>query len=136
MKKASAMVYSRPIWSDSQPKKGPAHAVEDAVEREREHQRRHGEAEQLDRYFIDLEVLGDGRHGRGHGEAAGRHQHEHRIQDVEHRAAQHLGGRVAVRRLIGLHRGPHQLRGGRQQQKAITITMAPCSSPNTRKACS
>ena len=115
MKKASAIVYSRPIWSDSQPKNGGP-PVEDPVERQREHQSRHYEAEQLDRNLLDLEVLGNGRHGRRHRQAARGDHHEHHIEHVENRTAQDFGGRVAVSGLIGLHRHGQRLRGRGEQQ--------------------
>ena len=55
----------------------PAEAVEDAVERDREGQCRHLEAEQAHRHVGDLEVVRDRRDLRRRHQAAGGDHHEH-----------------------------------------------------------
>ena len=81
-------------------------AVQDAVDRQGEGERRQGEAEQADRHVGDLEVVRDGRELRRRHQAAGSDQDEHQVEQPEQRRAQHLERRVVARRLRG--RGGHR----------------------------
>jgi hypothetical protein len=67
-------------------------------------------------HLVDLEILGDRRHGGGHGEAARGDQDEHQVKHVEHWATQHLDRCVTVRGLARLDLGGYQLRRRHQQQ--------------------
>jgi hypothetical protein len=126
--------------SDTQPKNGRVRPVQDAVDRQREGQRRQRHADQADRHVVDLEVLGDRRELRGRHQAAGADHHEHHVHHPEDRRAEHLG-RACSRAASAAPcaGGPPATSPGRrraQQQRRSMTTMMPWPRPNQRKAAS
>ena len=61
------MVFSRPMWSDTQPKNGHVSPLVNATEHDRQQQRRHSEHQHVG----DLELLGQHTNVEDHHQAAG-----------------------------------------------------------------
>ena len=113
------------------------HAVEHAIDRQREGERRQREAEKADRHVGDLEILRDRRELRRGHQSARRHQHEHHVHHPERRRAHHLqracDRAMAGRPLCAVRGASVEAARAPAATSRARNTTRPWARPNSRK---